>query len=151
MKYIRRTLDNTALFILALCFLTFQGLINFWPTSYWLDVDYVKVVNAQKGHRIPMLVDRDIHRPFVGEWVVSVKRFVGVGWVHHCSGSGKANYRPGGNLPADLDLEWWTEGGCKSLPVGSYVLETSWSIKPSFDFLPERQVSATSNIFEVTP
>lgn len=151
MNKITRTLDNTAIFLLALCFLFFQAVVNFWPASYWLKVDFVKAVSVKQGERVPMLVDRTINRPFTGEWVVSVKRFVELGWVHHCHGTGKANYKPGGNLPTDLDLEWWTAGACKSLPAGSYIIETSWKIKPTFDFLPERQVSATSNIFEVTP
>lgn len=151
MSAIKATLNNTKMFIVMSVFLTLYAAAHLWPASFWFEVISVRAGPSKAGHVVPMLVDRTIHRPFLGEWTVSVKRFVSVGWVNHCTASGRAHYEKGAELPTDLDLNWWTNGACQTLPEGRYAIETTWHIQPTFAVLPERRVNAKSNIFEVSP
>jgi hypothetical protein len=122
-----------------------------WPASWWLEVRSVSAGTARAGEAIPMIVERTIHRPFVGTWVVSVRRWNGSGWVSHCSATGTTQYRSGAELPSALTLSWWTAGACPTLPEGRYVVGTVWWIDPFVSFLPRKNVQIESNIFEVTP
>lgn len=151
MTRVAAVLNNTQLFIASLCFLALISVAFFWPASWWLRVDLVQAGPAKVAQQVPMIVERTISRPFFAEWTATVRRFTPGGWSWHCGGQGQSVYREGSELPDELTLEWWTGGGCKTLPEGRYVVETSWIIEPTVGFLPPKRVYATSNIFEVTP
>lgn len=151
MTRVAAVLNNTQLFIASLCFLALISVAFFWPASWWMRVDLVQAGPAKVGQDVPMIVDRTIVRPFFGEWTATVRRYTPTGWAWYCGGNGKSIYRDGAELPINLTLDWWTAGGCKTLTEGRYIIETSWEIKPMRGFFPPKRVSATSNIFEVTP
>lgn len=151
MSKVRATLDNTPLFIAMAVVLALLSAAHFWPTSFWYEVRSIKAGPASVGQSVPMLVDRSVNRSFSGERSVTVRKFISVGWVNYCYGSVRAEYKKGEDLPQDLDMRWWTGGACEHLPEGRYVIETAWTIKPIYSFMPERTVHESSNIFEVTP
>ena len=130
-----------------LCWAGFALFVSWWPASWWLEVDSVRIDNAKAGEQITMHVEREIHRDFVGTWTASVRNMSG---EVVCSGSGISNYRSGANLPPTLTLDWWTAGACKTLQPGRYYLATDWRIHPS-GVWDEKTVSADSGPFEVLP
>ena len=150
MTRLKRVLDDTRLFLVMAVFLAAWAAAHLWPASYWMEVDMVQAGPAQARQRIPMIVERRIHREFVGRWVVSVRKFSETGWQHHCGASASAHYEPGAELPPDLDLSWWTDGHCPVLSPGRYVVHTTWVIYPGVSFMPRRSVTAVSNIFTVS-
>ena len=134
---------------IALGWLAFLAIAFFWPASYWFEVDSVRVLDSKTDEPIRMLVDRRIHREFHGNWSaqVRVQRLDGDQVV--CPASGAQYYKRSSVLPTDVTLEWWTDGDCKTLPAGRYVVETVWTINPSHWPLPAKRVYVTSNPFEV--
>lgn len=95
-----------------------------------------------------MTVDREIKRPFRGSWQVTLRQWDGAGWVTWCNAQGASNYRPDSRFPKDLSLQWWTNGQCHPVPQGRYKVTTTWVIK-DIPWMPEKTVTADSNIFEV--
>lgn len=149
MSVARKMLDSTKLFIAMAVWLAVWLAANLWPASFWYEANSVQIIDAQADAPISMLVDRTIHRPFVGEWVATVRRVGPSGVELYCSGSGRANYRPKNDLPAVVTLGWWTGGACNTLPGGDYVVDTTWQINPGTAFLPDKHVRNTSNVFHV--
>ena len=129
-------------FVLSAVWLSVLGVAHLWPASYWFDVRSVYV-----GADLSMVVDRTIKRPFRGEWLTSVRRWEG-GWVLACVARGSSYYKQDAKLPAKLDLAWWTDGGCSTLPQGKYMLTTTWTIT-GLGLLPDKVVSVDSLPFEV--
>lgn len=121
-----------------------------WPASYWLDVQAIVVRSAQVGQPLSMVVDREVRRPFLGNWHVTIRQWDGAGWLTWCNASGKSNYRKDARYPKDLALQWWTDGQCHPLPPGRYKVTTAWTIQNE-GLVPDKIVVADSNIFEVTP
>lgn len=151
MSTTRKILDSNVIFGTMLVWLVFLAAVHFWPASYWLEVRSVRAGPAKEGEAVPMLVARTIHRPFLGIWTATVRKWEGDGWVTYCTSSGSSQYKSGSELPAKLTLDWWTDGRCPSLTAGRYVLGTVWQINPLAPFLPAKSVQSESDIFEVTP
>ena len=151
MKATYRVLNSTSMFLLMVVWLAFYFGAHLWPASHWLEVRSVSAGPARMGEHVPMVVDREIKRPFHGKWTVIVRQWENEGWVEACSASGYSQYRAGNDLPAKLTLAWWTGGKCTYLFPGRYVISTTWQIEPTTSFLPPKRVSAEGNIFEVTP
>ena len=151
MSAIRKLLDSNKVFVLALVWLTLLLVVHFWPASYWFEVRSVNAGPAKAGERVPMIVDREVSRPFLGTWTVTIRKWDGAGPVVYCTASGTSQYRSGADLPKDLTLNWWTDGKCPALTAGKYVIGTAWRIDPMLPFLPAKHAQAESNIFEVTP
>lgn len=124
--------------------------LQLWPAAYWFDVRAVHIASATVGEPLPMLVDRDVKRPFRGQWHATIRQWDGVGWVTWCNAEGKSNYRPEAKLPRNLALQWWTDGHCHPLPVGRYKVTTTWTII-DVPLMPDRSTSIDSNLFEVRP
>jgi hypothetical protein len=152
MKALAKTLQSTALFVLMALWLLAYVTAHLWPTSSWMDVSRVSAGPARAVEPVPMNVAREIHRPFLGVWVVTVRKWSdSQGWVTYCAATGASQYREGAELPAKLTLDWWTGRSCPALTAGRYVVSTTWTITPAFSILPEKQLSVDSNIFEVLP
>lgn len=151
MTSVVKMFDSTKLFIAMCVWLTFWVGTHLIPVSLWYEVTSVKVADARAGQQVPMVVVREIHRPFVGAWRVSIRRWGESGWHVLCQAHGVANYRSGSELPNNLTLDWWTGGDCQTLPPGRYVISTGWTIKPEISFIPEKTILIDSNIFEVEP
>lgn len=111
----------------------------------FLVVRKVHVHDAIEGQAPRMVVDRTIRQRFRGTWIVDVSRREGAGFVAVCSGSGQNNYVPGDQLPANLDLDWWTYPVRCNLPPGCYEVDTVWTIRPPD--LPAMEVRRVSNEF----
>ena len=122
--------------------------IGLWPAFWWLEVRDINLSNARQGAPIVMAVDRDIHRAFRGHWSVTVRQWDGAGWVTYCNASGSSNYRADARFPVPLTLRWWTDGQCYDLSPGRYRITTRWVIDTT---LPDKTVTADSNVFEVLP
>ena len=151
MTPIRKLLDSNKVFVLALVWLTLLLVVHFWPASSWLEVRKVVVGPARAGEPVPMIVDREVNRPFLGEWTVTIRKWSEGGPVIYCTATGTTQYSTAADLPRDLTLDWWTDGRCPTLSPGKYVIDTTWRINPMLPFLPAKHVQAESNIFEVTP
>jgi hypothetical protein len=149
MKATQAFFDNSRVMLIMCLWLALYAGAHLWPASWWFEVRKVQVLDAQANSEITMLVDREIHRQFVGEWVSTVRRVEPKSLELYCSGSGRANYRPSNDLPDVVTLDWWTGGSCKTLPSGDYVIDTTWQINPAIAFLPEKHIRNTSNIFHV--
>lgn len=140
-------MKNSWLLIIAFVWIFGWGLSHVWPSSWWLEVDRISIVDAKAERPIIIDVNRTIKRPFNAEWRVHVRKWSGLGWQIHCTGHGGGDYRVDSVLPIPLTLEWWTDGSCKTLPKGKYLVSTQWVINGGI--LPSKFVHAESNIFEV--
>lgn len=111
------------------------------PASYWFDVQQtsVRYDPAVTDGCYPMEVDRDINRPFFGEWVVTIMRKNDKsGFYTYITFQGSIDYRPENKLPDNLNLCWWTwskelgvtlENHSISLPPGIYRIHTLWKLE----------------------
>lgn len=121
----------------------------FVPAKIWFEVHSIEVKDTVEGRPPYMVVYRDIHKPFYGEWKIEVERKDDDGnFTLACQADGKNNYSPKNVLPAPLDLDWWTFPTKCNLQSGTYRLETAWRVFPIG--IAPRQVTVTSNIFEVS-
>lgn len=120
------------------------------PPSFWLDVQSVTIHSAHVGAPISMTVEREVKRSFRGSWNVTIRQWDGGGWVTWCNASGSSNYRAEAKFPKNLSLQWWTDGACQPVPVGRYKVTTTWIVRDIAP-LPDKVVTAESNVFEVTP
>lgn len=117
------------------------------PVSFWLDVRDIRVESG--AHDCPpMTVDRDLHRVFRAEWIVTIMQGAEGGFSTFRTYSGANDYRPGNDLPPDLNLCWWTWQDSLSLPPARYRVHTYWKL--TFPGGMEREIRRTSNVFEVT-
>lgn len=122
----------------------------FWPASHWLSVKTIHISDASQGAPVVMIVDREIVRPFVGRYNVSIHAWVNNAWQAHCNTpiSDPWTYKVGAKYPVPLTLQWWTEGKCHPLPPGKYMVTTSWYLY-DLGIFPDKRVTVESNIFEV--
>ncbi|MCG6115127.1 MAG: hypothetical protein MEQ84_07995 [Mesorhizobium sp.] len=127
----------------------FAGFAQLFPASHWFRVDRVEVMGAEAFTPPPMVVERQIRRPFRGEWIVTVMRRSAFGFHVHCTARGESDYRPENVLPEELTLDWWTWPTQCQLPPGSYYVNAIWTIHPPG--YPAKEVRTTSNIFEMLP
>ena len=148
----KKVLDKlTSRVVLALCigWLLALAITHLWPASYWLEVNSVRVADSQANKPVVMYIDRKIHRDFVGVWGVTVRRLKDTGTHIACASSALSDYKEGNELPEVVTLGWWTNGKCETLPVGVYIVQTTWQIQ-SNGFLPNKVVTQTSNPFKIT-
>ena len=123
---------------------------SLWPTSYWFEVDVITVEDAKVGEPVIMTVDRNIKRPFYAEWTVTVREAVADGYVIRCLSKAATDYRVDATFPDPLTLSWWANSECDGLGVGSYILTTSWDIRPDILGLPKKTLTAESNVFKIS-
>jgi len=103
------------------------------PAYHWLKVDRVEVLSSVEGQPILMEYQREIRRPFVGDWRVKVWRVEGQEVTPVCTTPiSRENYKPGTKLPDPVTLEWfaYTDPDCYQLPAGDYQMEVVWDVNP---------------------
>lgn len=122
----------------------------FWPpVSNWYELRALHVEDARVGEPIIIHIDRTIHKEFIGEFDVIVRRLVPDGWESVCVGGAGGQLRPDMVLPKPATLGWWTGGNCESLDQpGSYVVTTTATVLPGLHL--RRTLIHESNIFKVT-
>ncbi len=149
MTAFRSALASTRMFlIMAVWLIAYLG-VHLWPASFWFEVRTVQVQETLENTPILMVVDREIKRPFVAEWVATVRRVSPTKLEPFCSGSGRNDYSPVQDMPEVPTLEWWTGGKCPTLPAGDYIVDTVWTVEPSIPFLPYKHIRNTSNLFHI--
>lgn len=135
-------------FLLGLLWLSALAAMHLWPASWWLEISSVRVADGIEGKPVLMHVERTIHRDFVGTWGVSVRSLTDQGSMVACAASAVSDCRIDADLPEILTLGWWTAGQCRTLPAGTYIVQTTWQIHGS-GTLPAKTVQATSNPFVI--
>ena len=124
--------------------------LQFWPASFWLEVDSVEVQSGKSSTDLEMVIDRKIHRTFNGEAAIAIRKWEGE-WVVVCTGrGGGGEYLAGAKMPKRVTLGMWTELSlCHPLSPGKYTVSKTWTIQ-SLGLMPDKYVTQTSNQFEVT-
>jgi hypothetical protein len=123
------------------------------PASWWFRVGQVHIENTAQGNCPVLAVDREIKRPFWGDWTAVLLRKQGSGGFSVFRVySGATDYQPATILPEgeNLNLAWWFEipkDAC-AWPRGEYRVQTSWIITPDRG-APRRPVRRTSNTFTI--
>jgi len=120
--------------------------------SDFFSVQSVRVGDVQQGGVPEMEVRRTIGRDFLGRWQVTIRQVTSDGMESVCEAESPwRTYTAGAKLPADLNLEWWTEGKCAppihTYEPGQYFVATTWTVKIAGADVP---VANISNVFEVT-
>lgn len=144
----RRIVNYWQYIVASMLFLAMMGILQFFPSSFWFEVRSVNISNGRVGQDIQMQVDRTIVRDFHALWGATVRKWDGSGWVTICNASGSGNYRTIAKFPKPLTVDWWTWGQCKINGPGRYHIETVWNID-GLGLMPDKQVSAMSNVFDV--
>mgnify|MGYP001582905566 CR=1 FL=1 len=123
--------------------------------DYFFEVHSVNVGNSVHGEPVILSVDRQVNHQFFGKYNVEVRSFPDRTTI--CTGSGESTYLPTAKLPEPLTLEWWAfSEDCKggTLPVGDYIIHTSWTVNREPYGLPDVLITIESNPFtiaEVSP
>lgn len=136
--------------VAGLCIMAAMVVSYLLPASIWLEVSDVRVFDARAGEPIPMAVARRINRDFNGTWAAGIRRLEPDGWTPYCPAKGGVPYQTDSKLPNPLTLQWWTHPDCQSLQPGTYQMRTTWTILGD-GLLPNKYVTADSNIFEIRP
>lgn len=120
-----------------------------FPTSYWYELNRIKIQDSVANQPIPMVVDRVINRDFIGRWTVIVRRINAGDSEIICVNSGTNNFSTTAKLPENLTLSWWSNGNCKTLQEGFYRVTTIIHIDvPSI--MQPKMILNESNIFKIT-
>ena len=117
------------------------------PADNWFKVTSITVSDADEGQPITMNVSRAISRPFVGEWVATVRRVDDGGVVVFCTAYGQSAYRQDALLPRPVTLDWWTHPMKCALPPDRYRLDTVWLYDVGSGVT--KSVTADSNVFTI--
>lgn len=134
--------------LVAALFLAWLSAAHFWPPSWWLVVHRIGVMDADAGKVVRMVVVREIRRPFLADWVARVWLVRDDGLELVCTGRGGGAYDVRAVLPRTVTLGWWTDGNCRSLPPGRYMVSTIWRIDRWM--MPPAVVRADSNVFSIS-
>lgn len=122
-----------------------------WSASFWYDVGAVRIDDSPVGHPIQVLYTGGARRDFRGAYSV-ILREAATGQVVDEDRSSVFQYRVGVDRPDPIFLTWWAPGLSETIPVGSYVIETCWTVHGAFwGLVPPKTSCATSNIFRITP
>lgn len=143
-----RAAQSWGVFWLAAAFLTFKVVTILWPASWWLDVRRVLVFDGLADAAVIMDVDRTIHRSFLADWSVIVRRYGDGAWTVTCTARGTSDYKPEAALPDPLTLDWWTDGRCPTLERGRYMVSTIWTVRGEYG-LPDKVIQTASNVFTI--
>ena len=117
------------------------------PAENWFRVTSITIADSAPGKPIIMNVSRSISRPFVGDWVATVRHVGSDGVAVVCVANGTSAYRLDAVYPHPLTLDWWTYPIKCDLPVVRYRLDTVWRFEVASGVT--KMVSAESNVFEI--
>ena len=103
------------------------------PSSFWMSVQKLDVLDAKQGEEILIDYERTLRRPFVADWRVKIRRVTGDGLEWVCATPvAREDYDTASRLPRPVTLRWfaWTDERCYNLGPGQYVLSATWEINP---------------------
>lgn len=117
------------------------------PATNWFVVRQVAVTDFKASDPVVSAIyDREIKKPFAGEWFAEVREASTQDMV--CDGQGQRFYEPKDVLPvAGTTLAWLVGRDCKYKP-GEYYVEINYVIRPPG--YPDKTYRAVSPIFKVT-
>jgi len=116
------------------------------PATDWFVVRQVAVSDFKTTDPVvPAIYDREIKKPFVGEWFAEVREAATQDTV--CDGRGNRFYEPSDVLPvAGTTLAWLVGRDCVYKP-GKYYVEINYILHPPG--YPDKTYRAVSPIFKV--
>ena len=148
MRRVIRLVDGLALLFVA------------WAALAMVPVEWVwfnpgNPVVSDSTTKIAPSVDfsRVIKRPTVMSYGIVIRNVSQATVVCDPDG-GPFTYRPEATLPEGVDLVWWTGGDDRCWPrdVGTYIMETCWTVKhPFYGIVPPKTVCRESNTFTIFP
>lgn len=114
-----------------------------------MDVRSVGVGDSVFGDPVILAVDREVHQPFHGSYVVEVRTFPHRTIV--CTASDSLLYDPDAQMPEPITLLWWANDECSGtdLVKGEYIIITSWVVQNDLDYVPDQKITVESNKFTV--
>lgn len=117
------------------------------PATMWFVVRQVAVTDFKAGDKnVPAIYDREIKKPFVGDWRAEVHDANTQETV--CDGGSTRYYAPSNVLPvAGVNLTWLVGKECDYKP-GEYYVEINYILHPPG--YPVKTYRAVSPIFKVT-
>lgn len=135
-------------FYLVVAFWVHLAVAAWIPASWWLTIHTLEVSDAYEGQPIVVSYDRTFHRQVRGSWVAVVYREGGQGrfYAYCAPARGSSIYHPDIGVPDTMSLGWLFQMTCPVRP-GRYFLRVTYYLEPVF--LPEKSVTATSNVFTV--
>lgn len=140
-----------ALVLVGLVAGAYAGWQSIFPASRWYELRLVGVADGRVGEPITMVIDREIKRPFTGEYTVTLFDVDSGRLV--CAGGDRVLYTPGVMLPEPVTLDWWTYGAhppCETaLTPGTFRLRTCVEILHHLPGIGRREVCLNSNAFTV--
>jgi len=103
--------------------------VRMMPEAMTQDYFQVNAITAEReGDTAILHVDREIKRPIHMSYTVTVSQKLATGLKSICRySSGVFQYQPDAELPDKIDLDWWSDGHCKTLPPGEAVIITTWT------------------------
>lgn len=118
------------------------------PPEDWFTIRQVSVADFAAGtDDAPVVYDREIRRPFEGDWIVKVIAIPDNVLV--CSGSGTNYYEPQDKVPEiGVTFDWFVGKDCRLAP-GQYALRVHYKLRVIG--YPEKYLDVSSNVFRVLP
>lgn len=124
--------------------------LQVWPAAYWYDGGQMHVEDAGEGEDHVLISSGSVLRPFQGSYNVTVRDAS----TREVVGENPSNvfpYEVGSVRPDPLLLYGYWGPNLAPLPVGSFVMQTCWTVHGAFYGLTwPKSTCVTSNIFVVT-
>lgn len=140
--------------LLASAVFIWGSLYIWWPASWWLQVNSIRVFDAPQGTCPVMDIQGRLVRPFISINTVEVRELTEAGPVFVDSNTVTILVTPDNGLPAVPTLRWWMHDGedvCNLKP-GRYLVTSHFTIVPEwYPWMPVRFVNFVSEPFNVLP
>lgn len=121
----------------------------FMTPDRWIRLEGLRVSDGATGQNLPIYYEREIVRPFRGEWHVELWRINRGSFEAVCAGNGSWNYEPATPDP-NQTLEWLMGGDeCAPKVPGEYRVRVIIDVNPRS--ILARHVVIDSNVFRVAP
>lgn len=86
------------------------------------------ITGERVGDTAVLDVDRVVHMPIVMGFSVRILEVTESGLEQYCIMDAEPfPYSPNAVVPDTIDLDWWTNGECATLPDGPVVVDTTWT------------------------
>ena len=157
MRTLRRH-RSTGWMVLACLFLAAmpEAMARLFPASVWYELHSVDVGSGPDFDSLPVTASREIHRPFRGEYRVTVWPSSMVAPTQ-CKGGAPIDYQVVSARRIDVSAAWWIENQpipCRNiLHPGDYLMITCVEVHPAsplLAWLTDPRTCVKSNVFTLT-